>query len=274
MTHDRVSTANSLKHGQFYPYDTILPGVYASKNPQNLYSSLTSPYADIGRLAENDPRKYEQLHLIQTEESTNADYCFGMEMEASFIQTPFGLDAWGHDIIFEFTGDDDFWLYVDGQLVLDLGGTHSAVMGTINFRTGDVYYDVNGASIHGTMGHSTLREIFANNYIKQHPGATQAQINEYLSEYFNEGEDVFKDYSNHTMKMFYMERGANASNLHMRFNIGKVIADENPQMEVHNRKGYGITAKKVWSDLSITTGHSSIYTAVYVDGALLAKSHS
>ena len=39
-------------------------------------------------------------------------------------------------------------------------------------------------------------------------------------------------------------------------NIGTVIADENPQMEVHNRKGYGISAKKAWSDLSITTGHS------------------
>ena len=221
-THDRVSTANSLKHGQFYPYDTILPGVYAEKNPQNLYSSLTSPSVDIGRLDDKDPRKYEQLHLIQTEESTPANYYFGMEMEASFVQTPSGLDAWGHDIIFEFTGDDDFWLYVDGQLVLDLGGIHSAVMGTINFRTGDVYFDKNGTSIHGTMGHSTLREIFTNNYTAQHPGATQAEINEYLSEYFNEGENIFKDYSTHTMKMFYMERGANASNLHMRFNIASV----------------------------------------------------
>ncbi len=55
-------------------------------------------------------------------------------------------------------------------------------------------------------------------------------------------------------------------------NIGTVIADENPQMEVHNRKGYGISAKKSWSDLSITTGHSEIYTAVYVDGTLLEGS--
>ncbi len=220
-THDRVSTANSLKHGQFYPYDTILPGVYATQNSQNLYSSLTSPYQDIGRLEESDPRKYEQLHLIQTEQK-NADFYFGMEMDASFVQTPSGLDAWGHDIVFEFTGDDDFWLYVDGQLVLDLGGTHSAVMGKINFRTGDVYYDKNGSSIHGTMGRSNLREIFTNNYRSQHPGATQAELNEYLAQYFNEGENVFKDYSTHTMKMFYMERGANASNLHMRFNIASV----------------------------------------------------
>ncbi len=221
-THDRTSTANSLKHGQFYPFDTILPGVYAKNNPQNLYSSLTSPRADIGRLPENDPRKYEQLHLIQTEAEKHADYYFGMEMEASFVQTPSGLDAWGHDIIFEFTGDDDFWLYVDGQLVLDLGGIHSAVMGTINFRTGDVYYDKAGASIHGEMGHSTLREIFTKNYMQQHPGATQAELNAYLSEYFVEGESIFKDYSTHTMKVFYMERGANASNLHMRFNIAAV----------------------------------------------------
>lgn len=220
-THDRRSDANSLKHGQFFPYDTILPGVYSTKNPQNLYSSLTSPNADIGRLPENDPRKYEQLHLIQSDE-TNADCYFGMEMEASFVQTPSGLDAWGHDIIFEFTGDDDFWLYVDDQLVLDLGGTHSAVMGTINFRTGDVYYDKPGTSIHGEMGHSTLREIFRKNYVSQHPGATQAEINEYLSEYFADGETVFKDYSTHKMKIFYMERGANASNLHMRFNIASV----------------------------------------------------
>lgn len=226
-THDARNNANSLKHGQFFPYDTILPGVYAQQNSQNLFSSLTSPQAPpagqepMGRLEDYDPRKYEQLHLIQTEATKNADFYFGMEMEASFVQTPSGLDAWGHDIIFEFTGDDDFWLYVDGQLVLDLGGTHSALMGTINFRTGDVYYD-NTGTVHGTMAHTTLREIFEYNYRYKYPNATDAEVEEYLAEYFEDGENVFKDYSNHTMKMFYMERGANASNLHMRFNIAAV----------------------------------------------------
>ena len=66
------------------------------------------------------------------------DYFFGMEMSASFTQTASGLDAWGNDIIFEFSGDDDFWLYVDGKLVLDLGGVHSAQVGPVNFRTGKV----------------------------------------------------------------------------------------------------------------------------------------
>ena len=67
---------------------------------------------------------------------TSADYFFGMELEASFTQTHSGVDAWGNDMIFEFTGDDDFWLYVDGVRVIDLGGIHSALSGSVNFRTG------------------------------------------------------------------------------------------------------------------------------------------
>jgi len=224
-THTQSTTAYSLKHGQFFPYDTIKPGVYPPEgsHTQNLYSSLTSPRdGTMGELPETDPRKYEQLHLIQTQDpSGKANYYFGMEMEAAFVQTPSGLDAWGHDIIFEFTGDDDFWLYVDGQLVLDLGGVHSAQMGTINFRTGDVYFDRNGTSVHSeNMEHTTLRQIFYDNYKSKYPTATDEKVNEYLSEYFDG--NIFKDYSTHTMKMFYMERGANASNLHMRFNIASV----------------------------------------------------
>ncbi len=222
-THDRSKTSYSLKHGEFFPFDTILPGVYSQNNPQNLYSSLTSPSdGTMGVLSDDDPRKYEKLHLIQTEAPKEANYYFGLEMESSFVQTPSGLDAWGHDIIFEFTGDDDFWFYVDNNLVLDLGGTHSAVMGTINFRTGDIYYDKAGAKVHGTLEHTTLRQVFEDNYRTIHPGATDEEVNEYMSEYFAEGENIFKDYSTHTMKVFYMERGGNASNLNMRFNIAAV----------------------------------------------------
>ena len=170
-THTQSKSAYSLMHGQFFPYDTIKPGVYPPEGyaTQNLYSSLTSPTnGKIGELLDTDPRKYEPLHLIQTKDENNlANFYFGMEMEASFVQTPSGLDAWGHDIIFEFTGDDDFWLYVDDQLVLDLGGVHSAQMGTINFRTGDVYFDKNGTSVHSkNMTHTTLRQIFQDNYKK------------------------------------------------------------------------------------------------------------
>ncbi len=204
------SAKTTLCHGQFLPYNTIKEGKYPSKNPYNLYSALANPdNKSIGLLDDSDPRKYERLHLVQ--EST--DYFNGMELEASFVQTPNGKDNWNHDIIFEFTGDDDFWLYVDGELVIDLGGIHSALEGKVNFATGQV--TVNGVE-------KTLRQVFKENYETRKPEASAADVNEFLAKYFDDGEVVFKDYSQHKMKIFYMERGAGASNLHMRFNLSYV----------------------------------------------------
>lgn len=203
---------STLKHGQFLPYDTIKAGVYSDKNPQNLYNtsaSLDNPNA--GKLDENDPRKYEPLHAVSG--GADPNYYNGFEMSASFSQTPSGKDAWGHDIIFEFTGDDDFWLYVDGQLVIDLGGIHSALPGEVNFSTGDV--EVNGVA-------TNLRAVFEDNYRATHSGASDADVEAFLNQYFEPGENIFKDYSNHKMRIFYMERGGGASNLHMRFNLSYV----------------------------------------------------
>ena len=205
-TSDTGGSRPTLKHGQFFPYNSMVPGLYASLNNKNLYS------AEAKELSEKDPRKYEQLHLI-----SEPDYNFGMEMSASFVQTPDGLDAWGHDIIFEFSGDDDFWLYVDGELVIDLGGIHSALPGTVNFCTGEV--SVNHKE-------TTLYDVFKNNYRAR--GVPEEEIKSRLDKIFEEKtvggkkRHVFRDYSGHTMRMFYMERGRGASNLHMRFNLSAV----------------------------------------------------
>ena len=194
---------DTMKHGQFMPYNDLEAGVFASVNPKNLKTIAAA------NLPDSDPRKYEQLYLVK-----DPDYYYGMELEASFTKTPSGKDAWGHDIIFEFTGDDDFWLYVDGELVIDLGGIHSALPGSVNFSTGVV--KVSGAA------DTNLRNVFESNYRKRNPNATDAEVNEYLLRYFDEGETVFRDNSTYIMKMFYMERGAGASNLKMRFNLAAV----------------------------------------------------
>lgn len=198
----------TLKHGQFLPYNDIQPGHFASKNGRNLYTPT-------GPLSPQDPRYNEQLYLVD-----DVNSYFGVELTASFYQTPSGLDDWGHDIIFEFSGDDDFWLYVDGELVIDLGGIHSALPGSVNFRTGDVY--VNGA-------HTTLYDLFYQHYTERDglsaEEATALLATKFETKYDNElGKYVtaFADNSRHTMRIFYMERGAGASNLHMRFNLASV----------------------------------------------------
>ena len=206
-------TGKTREHGQFMPYNDISQDIgYSYDNKGNL---LTNQYNVLGQeLPDTDPRKGEPLYAIPANE---ADFFFGMELSASFTQTASGLDNWGHDIIFEFTGDDDFWLYVDNELVLDLGGVHSALGGSVNFRTGDVT---------NNNTKTTLYDIFRENYVSR--GMSSDQINQKLGEIFEEkvvdGKTVhvFKDYSTHTMKMFYMERGAGASNLKMRFNLASV----------------------------------------------------
>ena len=209
------SNKDTLKHGQFLPYNNIEAGRFASVNKQNLYSTTGA------LLPDSDPRKYENLYLVNRTNNNNADLYFGVELEASFTQTPDGLDDWGHDIIFEFTGDDDFWLYVDGELVIDLGGVHSALPGSVNFRTGAV-------NVNGTQ--TTLLDLFRDNYKKRNSitDNNDPRLINHLKEYFEYDEatgkfsNIFKSYSNHKMNIFYMERGGGASNLHMRFNLASV----------------------------------------------------
>ena len=202
-TYDSGGNKPTLKHGQFFPFNDLKAGLFASVNGKNQYTATASP------LPANDPRRDERLYLIQ-----NVNTQFGVEIEATFTQTPNGLDAWGHDIIYQFTGDDDFWLYVNGELVIDLGGIHSALPGSVNFSTGDVY--VNGV-------HSTLKDIYYNNAIARGESASDAQA--YVDDLFvqnSEGNWIFKEYSTNTMRLFFMERGAGASNLYMRFNLASV----------------------------------------------------
>ena len=211
-----TSSKPTLKHGQFFPYNDIEAGRFASSNPENLHEISGGTTArQPPQLPDSDPRKHEQLYLVKEKTpGEKTDYFFGMELEASFVQTPSGLDAWGHDIIFEFSGDDDFWLYVDGELVIDLGGIHSAVGGDVNFRTGVVHNN-------GTT--TSLYELFYNNYKGR--GHTDDEAVAYVNSKFEQndvGQWVFKDNTPHTMRIFYMERGAGASNLHMKFNLASV----------------------------------------------------
>ncbi|MBQ5329990.1 MAG: hypothetical protein J6F31_01930 [Oscillospiraceae bacterium] len=222
VVYDQVGTVNSggdaYSHGQFLPYNTIvkresggsLYGVVSTSNPH------TRTNESEQALPITDPRFNKPLYEVQG----TTDYYFGMEFSADFTQTANGCDAWGNDMIFEFTGDDDFWLYVDGVLVIDLGGIHKGLSGSVNFRTGDV--NVNGQS-------TTLKELY------EAAGADGSVFRE------KDGKYVFRDYTKHSMKLFYMERGAGASNLHLRFNLSEVRDGQvklSKEVKDHNGKDF------------------------------------
>lgn len=228
--YDQVATVEAgnretLQHGQFLPYNDLDPSRISEIKNQTDALGLSLPY--------DDPRRSKPLYSIPYKQNSlngengNADYFFGMELEAGFTQTVSGQDTWGHDMIFEFTGDDDFWLYVDDVLVIDLGGIHNALSGSVNFKTGEVRLSGRSGSNPTVIETTNLKTLFENSYRAKYPDATDTQVQDYLDQYFGYDkngvqESVFKDYSSHKMKVFYMERGAGASNLHLRFNLAAV----------------------------------------------------
>ncbi|WP_288263296.1 fibro-slime domain-containing protein [uncultured Ruminococcus sp.] len=148
-------------------------------------------------------------------------YGFGTEFDIDFYMSETGrletTDGLGKDITFNFSGDDDVWVYVDGVLVLDLGGAHKASSGSINFSTMEVIYKAavdssdninsrsaspktsDGYSVDGNYVTTVdLAKLFAANGVE-----------------FNNTSSSKK----HTLQMFYMERGSIDSNCSISFNL-------------------------------------------------------
>ncbi|MBQ8210353.1 MAG: LPXTG cell wall anchor domain-containing protein [Clostridia bacterium] len=139
-----------------------------------------------------------------------SDFYFGMEMEMKFIQPKDGLTGTtGQEPLnFYFTGDDDVWIYIDGVLFLDLSGIHRHVGGEIDFVNGKVhYYEL--LTTTGDVSTTPYKtETFAE--ILERAGKSTDGLNE---------SGAFNDYSSHTLKFFYMERGSGSGVCRMNFNL-------------------------------------------------------
>ena len=121
-------------------------------------------------------------------------YSFGMNLGAEFYMPKDGKVN-NQDMVFDFTGDDDVWVFIDGVLVLDLGGIHQALDGSINFATGKITY--NKTQSHGNPPAATITEAFRKAEKKWDP----------------------TPYETHHLSFFYLERGDGGSNCKIRFNL-------------------------------------------------------
>lgn len=145
--------------------------------------------------------------------SNDLNHFFGMSMSTQFVQRYGGHTSEDQTtkVTYNFSGDDDVWIYIDGVLVGDLGGLHDAASIQIDFSTGDVviYEDVNGDNVLDAgdkqLSSTTLKDCF-----KSAGASTGA---------FNESNNTFKDDTYHTLDFFYLERGAVDSNMSLRYNL-------------------------------------------------------
>lgn len=202
---DDTFSFNSDKHYAWYPLQTgggdfiVYDGTYTVRGE----SGAQIP---VGFVPFNS---YDENNQIISPDGP-FDHHFGLTLSTNF-KMPKDAVVNDEDMVFDFTGDDDVWVFIDGVLVLDMGGVHGKRSGAINFKTGEVTVDSVASSVPGrpasidTIGPvSTIADIFS----KQ--GLT-----------FDNSEN-----SKHSLSLFYVERGGHESNLSMKFNLPTVAEHE------------------------------------------------
>lgn len=191
------------------------------------------PFDSAGKVfKENDG----QLSPIGITDGTNdkLNHHFGMSMTTEFVQPTGGKTTDNNDMVFKFSGDDDVWVYIDGVLVGDLGGIHEKATLDINFATGVV-----------RVGHIDG----ANGSPKYFPDTTiKAMFKAAGADTTNFRDNTFRDSTKHTLSFFYLERGAGASNMSLKFNLTTLPSSELEKVDQNGEAVQGATFALYRSD--------------------------
>lgn len=186
----------------------------AGSNTDLTYSASPQTITDISAQGKGDSKAswlpFDKETSIATDDAT---YHFGMQAVIPFSMTSNGrldpADDESDAITFDFSGDDDVWVFVDGKLVLDIGGIHNEMAGTMNFATNewkvlksadntcnDTVGDMNGQKMSGKLFNTDSEK-----------GVLETD------------RETFAATTSHTLTVFYLERGAGASNCKIKFNL-------------------------------------------------------
>lgn len=210
-------TSSETNLGQFFPFDSA--SKVFDENGNNL-----------------SPKKI-------VDGSTDLNHHFGMSMTTEFVQPANGKTNKNEDMIFEFSGDDDVWVYIDGVLVGDLGGIHEKATLDINFATGEVKV----GHIDGANGTEQILETTSIKAKFQAAGATS-----------NFTDNTFSSSTKHKLSFFYLERGAGASNMSLKFNLTTLPSSEVQKVDQNGQAVQGAKFALYRSDANWNTQGEAI----------------
>lgn len=218
------------KHGQdYYEYDSLngkdncyfdgyenlasggnLTMNYAGGKSNSVYDALSG----FSKSTINNPGFFPFDR--QKDHSNNGyDFGFGMRLDLDFTLGANGKTN-GEDTVFNFSGDDDLWVYLDGVLVLDMGGDHKMSQGCIDFTTLKSYVNNIDTTFQGSdLVYKNSSDKSGYSYSAEFPALFSDDTETRGSSKFNNNNVN----AHHTLTVFYMERGMIESNLKVGFNF-------------------------------------------------------
>ena len=231
-TSDAIGSTNS----DFLP----LNSPYANTNGKTVgtynYAGVDGEYQGVPHYrydSKYNSGNYNSVNNVQT------DYAYGMRSDIKFYLpndpgSGGNLDLYGNDMQFQFSGDDDLWILIDGQVVLDIGGIHGAENGVIDFSTGEV-------TVQGKQQTSLM--------------------------------DLGIDSGDHTLSILYLERGSSMSNCSIYFNLAPRFGLQIQKEDVLTQELLNGTQFTVYEDLACTQTvdlweSEEAYNQDIVDGVL------
>ena len=220
---------------RFYVYDYLSATSDAIGSTNSDFLPLNSPYANTngktvgtynydgvdGEYQGVPHYRYDSKYNSGNYNSANnvqTDYAYGMRTDVRFYLpndpgTGGNKDLYGNDLEFQFSGDDDLWVLIDGQLVLDIGGIHGAEEGSIDFSNGQV-------TVQGKEQTSLM--------------------------------DLGIEAGDHTMTVLYLERGSSLSNCSIYFNLAPRFGLQLKKEDVLTQQLLNGTQFTVYEDLECT----------------------
>lgn len=172
----------------------------------------------------------------------------GMTVNVAFRQPVDGKITSGSNgkpMTFEFAGDDDVWVFIDDVLVLDLGGIHSELYGTIDFSTGKV-----------CIGRAFDTKGIPENPADKNVVVTETDLKTLFDKAEKKGKDsdwrgnTFASNTSHTLKMFYLERGNYDSSIALRFNLQPLLPQQIEKVDQNGNPVSGVKFELYQAELT------------------------